>query len=150
MMLGLSSLFWNLLIILIFSTGLFFSGYALGYKFTQEKYEKQEQQARLIAQQQQEKIHNEYIQALNDARARQEVLLNDFSNLRAAHYSLRESVANSVPENAQGTALESILTRGELFLECTKEYADLATKADRHVSDIKTLIGAWQAVENKQ
>lgn len=149
-MLGLSSLFWNLLVILLLSTGLFFSGYGLGYKFTKEKYEKLELEAKVEAQKKQQEIHNEYVLALNDARAREEALLNDFASLRDTHGRLRDAVANSLPKNATGAELDAILTRGELFTACSAEYADLAEKADRHVHDIRTLMSAWQAVEDNQ
>lgn len=147
MMLGLSSLFWNLLIILVLATGLFFSGYGLGHKFTKEKYEKLELEAQVQAQIKEREIHNEYIHALNDARAREEALLNDFSSLRNTHQRLRDAITNSVPANASGAELDAILTRGELFAECSKEYADLAEKADRHVHDIKTLTDAWKVLQ---
>ncbi len=149
-MLGLSSLFWNLLVILLLSTGLFFSGYGLGYKFTKEKYEKLELEAQVEAQMKQKEILDEYVLALNDARAREEALLNDFSSLRITHQRLRDAVQNSLPETASGAELDAILTRGELFTACSAEYADLAEKADRHVHDIRTLTSAWQAVEKKQ
>lgn len=147
MMLGLSSLFWNLLIILVLATGLFFSGYGLGHKFTKEKYEKLELEAQVQAQIKEREIHNEYIHALNDARAREEALLNDFSSLRNTHQRLRDAITNSVPTNASGAELDAILTRGELFAECSQEYADLAEKADRHVHDIKTLTDAWKVLQ---
>lgn len=150
MMLGLSSLFWNLLIIVLFSTGLFFSGYGLGYKFTKEKYEKLEMQAQVKAQQRQREIHNEYIHALNDARAREEALLNDFSDLHSTHQRLRDAVQNSLPKNASNAELDAILTRGELFTTCSQEYANLAEKADRHVHDIRTIEDVWRAVEKSQ
>lgn len=149
-MLGLSSLFWNLLVIILLSTGLFFSGYGLGYKFTKEKYEKLELEAQVMAQKKQQEMHNEYVLALNDARAREEALLNDFSSLRTTHQRLRDAVTNSLPKNASGAELDAILTRGELFTACSAEYADLAEKADRHVHDLRTIINAWKAVEDIQ
>lgn len=66
----------------------------------------------------------------------------DADHSRNTANGLREHLAaitrETIADNCPGT--ERAVTVNELFANCADEYRTLAEKADRHVSDIKTLI----------
>ena len=58
---------------------------------------------------------------------------------------LRVTVSNTVPStcDATSTSTDRATTASELFLECAAAFAELGGKADRHASDLETLMDSW-------
>ena len=85
------------------------------------------------------------ITAQNDATARAVGLRRDLSNSRSELDRLRAQLAATVPTGAtpQATCVDRAATVSELFAQCAAELQELAGKADRHASDVKTLTDAW-------
>ena len=59
--------------------------------------------------------------------------------LRDALAAIRASVPSATPE----TLGKTVTTLSAVLQECTGRYRELAEKADRHASDVKTLEEAW-------
>lgn len=91
-------------------------------------------------------LKSEVIKAQNEAKQREQILRgvinaaatesnglrNDLDAMREQFdYLSRDAIAQ------RATAVASVLG------ECSKRYAELAEKADRHASDVKTLMAAW-------
>lgn len=98
------------------------------------------------------KIQDEYTKALNKAREREASLRRDVGIANAAADGLREQAADAARKlaNAPTSAvIEYATTAGELLAVCGREYQGMAEAADRHSSDVRTLINAWPKVEAK-
>ena len=88
------------------------------------------------------------LDAQNEAKKRETLLRADVQSARNALDSLHHAADLSraayrltgAPANAGADAADAAV---DLFSRCSERYADLAAKADAHVSDIKTLIQAW-------
>lgn len=82
--------------------------------------------------------------ATNQARVREVVLRADAERARAALDGLRDAAASAL--RAAGASHDACLvaaaTTGKLLNDSTEEYRALAETADRHVSDLRTLMGA--------
>jgi len=70
--------------------------------------------------------------AANRARAESDSLRDDIAALEAA-----------MPERTEAAVREYAVTAGRLLNDCTKEYQSMAETAQRHASDVQTLIEAW-------
>ena len=93
-------------------------------------------------------LTTQVLKATNDAKKREVILLADAAATSDALDSLRLSTsqARAAYRLSGPTATASYLTEDaglDLLDSCAKEYSDLAAIADRHVSDIQTLIAAW-------
>lgn len=85
------------------------------------------------------------ITAQNESVARLAVLRNDAAGSRAALISL--SVATETAVRAATASHDACTSRAatfsQLLNQCGAAYQELGERADRHTSDIKTLIQAW-------
>lgn len=84
----------------------------------------------------------------DEARQREARLRADIARLRDESQRLRDSVATAsarlrLPDTAAPTVIEYADTAGELLLQCTEAYRDLAAKADGHAADALMLHQAW-------
>lgn len=82
------------------------------------------------------------------ARKREKIIRADVANARSQLDSLRESIARARGlYSLTGTAIPATAiaadTGLDLLGECASRYQELAGQADGHVSDIKTMMGAW-------
>ena len=91
------------------------------------------------------KIADQYMEALNNARQREnEVRLaadgarTELDRLRIAIKKRSTAVAAS-----PASAVDYSIASSDLLAECAGEYQALAGKADGHASDIRTMIEAW-------
>lgn len=87
-----------------------------------------------------------YQSALNAGRDRERVLRADLVAVRDAAASVRTQAAEAARRLAQAPApavLEYANTLGDVFAECSARYGAVATAADGHASDARTLIEAW-------
>lgn len=80
-----------------------------------------------------------------DATARAIVLRRSADAARSELVSLRQSTQALVRSIADNPAScpERISTASDVLTECAAKLTELGAKADRHVSDIKTLTEAW-------
>lgn len=84
--------------------------------------------------------------ARNDATIREQAIRRDVVGARNAVDSLQRELADiqrSLPTLAAEACRERADTLAELFGQCTARYGEVAEKADRHASDVKTLSDAW-------
>lgn len=85
-------------------------------------------------------------EAQNEARKRETNLraaaaaaADQLDGLRVDLDATRDQLAGATRE----AAIERSVAVGAVLQECGRRYTGLAAKADRHVSDIRTLIDAW-------
>jgi len=85
------------------------------------------------------------IAAQNDARQREIKLRADAVAAVTAADKLRTAIANLVQRNDTGgdASPDGAATQAVVLSECVGELQSLAEKADRHVSDLKTVSAAW-------
>ena len=85
------------------------------------------------------------ITAQNAATARSVALRRDRDSALTELGRLRLAVNSAVPStcDAASAGTERANATNQLLLECAEQLTDLAEKADRHASDVKTLIEAW-------
>ena len=85
------------------------------------------------------------INAVNNGVARSTALRRDSDSARAAADSLRDEITRTVRDASASLAACTVRTAalGELCAAATESHRQLAEKADRHASDIRTIIEAW-------
>lgn len=86
------------------------------------------------------------ITASNLANTRGVVLARNLDRARTELERLRVTVATTtVPStcDAPGPGPDRAATGGELLLECAAALTELGGKADRHASDLRTMMDAW-------
>lgn len=84
--------------------------------------------------------------ARNDATIREQAIRRDAAGARSELDGLRDELAairQSLPDLADDAVRQRADTVARLFGECAREYQELAERADRHASDVKTLSEAW-------
>lgn len=93
--------------------------------------------ARAIERQSYEKT----IQAVNDAKKREQVIIADAANARGAVASLSNTI-DTLSANAAADAnfrIEYSRTTGNLLKECSGEYISMAETADRIANDLRAI-----------
>lgn len=92
-----------------------------------------------------ERDQNKVITAQSDAARRVVVLRRDADAARTELDGLRSASADAL--RAAATGLDACLARAtaydQLLTASAGAYQDMARKADGHVSDVRTLTGAW-------
>ena len=85
------------------------------------------------------------IEAQNAATNRERDLRGAAAGARAALVGLSDAAATALrdAESSHAACLNRAHTLGELFLASTESHQRLAGAADRHASDIQTLLAAW-------
>jgi len=108
-----------------------------------------EQQARLaemLARSTEQQFQQKLQEANDAARKREITLRRDADGARVAAGGLRDEVAalrrriSIAPEASRADATAAL---GDVLLACTERYRSVAEEADRHASDVRTLIDAW-------
>lgn len=97
-------------------------------------------------------INKTYQEALNAARAREDVLRRDARAARAESDSLRAQLSDAarrIADAPPATVAEYATTVSELLAVCSRERTFYAEKADGHASDVRTLIEAWPVTPTK-
>ena len=86
------------------------------------------------------------IEAQNAATLRNKTLQVAVANAGAVAVSLRDEIA-TIRRDLPGLAADADRQRADavaaVLADCSAGYADMAATADRHASDVKTLIDAW-------
>jgi hypothetical protein len=85
------------------------------------------------------------IDAQNKAAARLVVLRVDADRARAALVSLSDATASALrgAATSHDACIERATATSELLNSCGAAYQDLGERADRHASDVRTLMEAW-------
>jgi hypothetical protein len=85
-------------------------------------------------------------QERNDAAKRETAIHADVVRATSTVNSLRNELSDTKDRIAKAPVYscpDAAAAIGELFAVCTERYIGLAEKADRHSSDVKTLIESW-------
>lgn len=84
-------------------------------------------------------------EALAAARGREAQLRRDAAAVRAQRDSLRDAsdAAVRLAGESHAACLGRVAAFREVFDQCAARYGELAESADRHASDVGTLIEAW-------
>lgn len=91
-------------------------------------------------------ITKTYQEALNAARTREVSLRRERDAARTESDRLREQsldAARRLADAPPAAVREYAATVGELFADCGRSYQELASTADGHAADVRTLIEAW-------
>lgn len=110
-----------------------------------------EYNAKLVAQQQaaiekQQALQKQLEDAQNAATEREQVIRSTAAAASAASVSLRDALTTiraGVPTASVDALRKSTATLATVLDQCQGAYRDMAEKADRHASDVKTLQDAW-------
>ena len=102
-------------------------------------------------------IDTTYQEALNAARSRETVLRRERDAARTESDGLREqsaAAARRLADAPHATVLDYATTASELLADCGRSYQELASTADGHAADVRTLTEAWprnhQSSDDKQ
>jgi hypothetical protein len=119
------------------------------FQFGEDKVRLQWEEAKVADAQaaaEREREWNDQIAKERENAARREaVIRRDAAGARDALVRLYAS-ADEAMRAAAGSHEACIVTAAtgvELLKQCSRDYQGLAEAADRHVSDVKTLIGSW-------
>ena len=103
-------------------------------------------EARQAVIDQKEKWRKEKDDAEKTAKQREDALQSDLATAAATADRLRNTVgalrANLVTA-AQPAIVETASALADVFEQCQSDYREMAEAADRHASDVKTLMDAW-------
>lgn len=82
---------------------------------------------------------------LQDAANREQKIRRDADASRAALLGLSDAADQALRSAAtsHAAALATAAAGVELLERCSREYQGMAEAADRHASDVQTLMGAW-------
>ena len=150
----LSSLLSN--IKLIVSVGVLLGVFLLGWNINGTRWENkmleaQAEAAQIMADE------SERMQRIKDealAKSQKELFARerDVAATRSERDRLRQQLQSSRTDLAQATdtsLVEYTSTLSDVFEHCTREYTELAAKADGHAIDIKTLTDSWSAISKR-
>ena len=90
-------------------------------------------------------ISDQYTEALNNARARENEIRLAADGARSELDRLRITIKkrSAAVAASPASAVDYSIASADVFGECAAELAALAGKADGHVSDLRTMIEAW-------
>ena len=111
----------------------------------------------VIAEQSARKVEQELRKQLEDARnaatERENTIRASAAAAGAASASLRDTLAsirNGVPGATAASLANSVVALATVFEQCQGRYRGMAEIADRHASDVKTLIDAWPSAASQK
>lgn len=90
-------------------------------------------------------IADQYMEALNNARTRENEIRIAADGARSELDRLRVTIKkrSSAVAASPASAVDYSIASADVFGECAAELTALAGKADGHASDIRTMIEAW-------
>ena len=149
----LSNYLYQLAAAAVFVGAAFFSGLITGRDYVQDKWDAaravQVQSALAAEQQARSKellLMSQLHEAQNAAIVRETKLRADYAAAHAAANGLRDTIAAArirLPTTAASACKQTADTALVVFGECTAEVERLASAADGHAADVKTLTDAW-------
>ena len=92
-------------------------------------------------------ISDQYTEALNNARTRENEIRLAADGARSELDRLRITIKkrSAAVKASPASAVDYSIASADVFGECAAELTALAGKADGHVSDLRTMIEAWPA-----
>lgn len=118
----------------------------IGYDRAVAEYQQKAVEAKAKADADAARFQKEKDDAIQAAAKREQDIKTTAAAATATVASLREQIASTgarMPAADLATARITAATLGQLFGDCAQRYTGLAEKADRHASDVKTLIESW-------
>jgi hypothetical protein len=118
----------------------------IGRKEIQQKWDKQTANDLKAKEAQEALFKSQLEQAAINGANREQTIRTLSAAAGSANVGLRDTltaIRNGVPTATIDALGKSVATLSTLFTECSGRYQDVATKADRHASDVKTLQEAW-------
>lgn len=106
-------------------------------------------QSEITARAQEQAWADQQTKERNHAIARETQIRADADGAHVAADSLRAQLtdtARRMSSLAPAACVDTGTALTELLAQCADRYTDLAAKADRHVSDLQTLMGSWPKV----
>lgn len=107
--------------------------------------EAERQAERNEAERKTRRISDQYMEALNNARARENEIRLAADGARSELDRLRITIKkrSAAVTASPSSAVDYSIASADVFGECAAELTALAGKADGHVSDLRTMIEAW-------
>lgn len=120
-------------------------------EFSQYKLDQAEQENKdiIAAKAESKLLSNQLAEAKNAATKREQTIRSLSASLADAHQQLQNTtgqIARSLSGYTAEASRIAAATFAELFTDCQGKYAALAETADRHASDVETLIDAWPVI----
>ena len=144
---------YRLIAVVAFLATVFFAGLVTGREQVQDKWDHAKAiqlQAALTAENtariKEQSLMNQLAEAQNAATERETKLRADYAAAHAAALGLRNSIASRrdrLPTASPDACRQTSVTAFDLLSECSATVEQLATAADGHASDVKTLTEAW-------
>lgn len=109
--------------------------------------EAERQSERNEAERKTRRISDQYMEALNNARTRENEIRLAADGTRSELDRLRGTIRtkSASVKASPASAVDYSLASADVFGECAAELTALAGKADGHTVDLKTMIEAWPA-----
>lgn len=133
-------------------TGVFLLGWNInGTRWENKMLEAQAEAAQIMAAET-ERLQRIKDEALEQAQKELFARERDIAATRSERDRLRKQLQSSRADLAQATStslVEYTSTLSDVFEHCTREYTELAAKADGHAIDIKALTDSWSAISKR-
>lgn len=109
--------------------------------------EQERQSERNEAERKTRRISDQYMEALNNARTRENEIRLAADGARSELDRLRGTIKkrSAAVSASPASAVDYSIASADVFGECAEELTALAGKADGHAADLKTMIEAWPA-----
>lgn len=118
----------------------------IGRAEVQAQWDKQKASDAILKEQRETELKNQVATAVAEGQTRENLIRTLAAGSSSASNSLRSTLAaisGGVPSATVDALRISTTTLAGVLGDCQGRYRDLAEKADRHASDVKTLTQAW-------
>lgn len=137
----------GLVVLAAFVAGAFVNGWRVEshYQSQISAIEAERQAERNEAERKTRRISDQYMEALNNARTRENEIRLAADGARSELDRLRITIKkrSSAVAASPASAVDYSIASADVFGECAAELTALAGKADGHASDLRTMIEAW-------
>ncbi|HEY9208660.1 MAG TPA: hypothetical protein VIP31_06415 [Acidovorax sp.] len=100
----------------------------------------------------QQAINTKYQEAINAATARASVLRRNADAARTESERLRAQLSDAarrIADAPPAAVAEYATAVNELFADCSRDYQELAEKADGHAADVRAITDAWPVTHSE-
>lgn len=118
----------------------------IGYQRAVVKCNQKLAEAKDAARATEKRLNKQLEDAQNAATIREQALSTAAATSAAAVGSLRNTIDNfkrDLPNATAEASRKAAVAFATVFSDCAGKYQDMAAIADRHASDVKTLMDAW-------
>jgi hypothetical protein len=130
--------------------------FGMGWSINGTRWENKLLEAQTVAQEaltiETERMQRIKDEALEQANKKLQAREYDVAATRSERDRLRQQLNSNAQKLSQATdtsLVEYTSTLSDVFDQCTREYTDLAAKADGHAIDIKALTDSWSAISKR-